>query len=397
MLKFLAVLGGNQLACRAIEQLEINGYNVLVLDKNPVELAYKIASKVIPIDFSDSEKTIAALEEIDLCGVMAINDFGVVTAAKIAKEKKLFGYNIEAAYNVAEKTRMKDCWKKDGILTAKHNNYTITDIKIAKIDWNIFPCIIKPSFVGGASRGVFYIENEGQLKEKLSELTQLYPSQNIVIEEFIQGTEHTIEVLVFDGRTHLMSISDKKNYPGNKTIVQDLWFPGPKGNLYRKQLEELLHNACMSLGLTFGCAHFEIMITPSEKIYLIEVGGRPGGGLNFHPISLLTTGYDYTLELASILTTGKPILKRIDSTIKLVWHFFNPTEGVIKEIKGFEKIRNLPEVVESDLMVSPGKKVDKELRNDMERLGHYLFKYDDPHKVAPFIKSCDEVIQFVME
>jgi len=397
MTGYLAVLGGNKLACKAIEQLERNGYRVLVLDKKPVEEAYSIASKVVCVDFSDTNAAREAIKDLELGGIMAINDFGVVTAATLAAERNLYGYSIEAAHNVAEKTRMKDCWQKSGLPTAVHRNFSADQLEEAAANWSRFPCIIKPSAVGGGSRGVHYIENEEELTAKLKELNTLYPLQNIVVEEFIAGTEHTIEVLVHGDKTKLMSISDKKNYPGSKTIVQDLWFPGPKGNRYRKQLETLLHKACMSLGLTYGCAHFEVMITPDDQIFLIEVGGRPGGGLNFHPISLLTTGYDYTLELASILTIGQPANKRSHDTVKLVWHFFDSFEGTIKEIKGFEHIRRLPEVVECDLMVAPGRVMSRTFSNDLERVGHYLFTYTDANEVASYIARHDKLVEFVVD
>lgn len=397
MAGYLAVLGGNKLACKAIAQLEKNGFRVLVLDKKPVEETYQIASKVLCVDFSDTDATRKALHGIEVSGIMAINDFGVVTAATIAGERKLFGYSVEAARNASEKTRMKDCWKASGLPTAAYKNYTADRIAEIPGSWDIFPCIIKPSAVGGGSRGVYYTDNKRELAAKLKELHALYPVQNIVVEEFIEGTEHTIEVLVYGGQTQLMSISDKKNYPGNKTIVQDLWFPGPKGNLYRKRLETLLHDACMSLGLGYGSAHFEVMITPADEIVLIEVGGRPGGGLNFHPISLLTTGYDYTLELASILTRGEPANKRSADTVKLVWHFFDPFEGTVQEVRGFENIQRLPEVVECDLMVTVGRTMKKTFSNDLERAGHYLFTYTNPDDVAAYIEKNDKLVEFVLE
>lgn len=394
MKDFLLVLGGNKLACNAITQLEKKGYSVLVLDKNPSELVHKVASEVLIADFFNTDETLDALKSFSLCGVMALNDFGVYTAAKIVKERNLFGYSIDAALNVTEKTRMKDCWAKNNILTARYKNLSLEDIQSCKFEWNIFPCILKPSFAGGGSRGVYYAENINQLLAYLKQLSALYPHQEAVVEEYIEGTEHTIEVLVANEQTHLMSISDKKNYPGSKTIVQNLWFPGPKGNLFRTQLEKILNQACKSLGLTYGCAHFEIMITPNNDIYLIEVGGRPGGGLNFHPISQLSTGYDYPAELASILTTGKPLLKKAPNVKKLMWHFFNPIEGIVEDIIGIEKIRSLPNVIDADVLIKIGAISNKIYANDLERPGYYLFSYESPLEVDPFIKYTDNLVSF---
>jgi biotin carboxylase len=242
------------------------------------------------------------------------------------------------------------------------------------------------------------VNNVQEAKREIESYTLRFKQNtHFVIEEFITGTEHTVEVLIWEGNTHVMSISDKINYPGHPTVVQDLLFPGPKGNKYRNKLETLLHKACHALELKYGCAHFEVMIDKEDKIWLIEVGGRPGGGLNFHPISLLTTGYDYPMEYAEILCTGKPKLYKKTETIKLYWHFFNGFEGKLKEVKGWDSLVNNKDVIEAGLMVKPGDVRSRNFENDLARPGHVLFRYTDDSDLKKKLKFFDDTVSFITD
>ncbi|MEM3067740.1 MAG: ATP-grasp domain-containing protein, partial [Thermoplasmata archaeon] len=287
------------------------------------------------------------------------------------------------------------CWKKSQLPTPEYRFYELDNLNLNKIDWNVFPCIVKPSFVGGGSRGVRLIKCKDELSGIIESYKAFSSNHHLILEEFIEGTEHTIEVLIWEGKTQLMSISDKKNYPGSVTIVQDLMFPGPKGNRFREQLEILLDEACKSLGLEYGCAHFEVIIDKEDKIWLIEVGGRPGGGLNFQPISVLSTGFDYPLEYASIITTGKPKLKKANKTYKLYWHFFNGFNGVLHKVEGWDLAVSNEDVIESGLLIKPGEKRFKEFANDLERPGHILFKYNTLEDLKNKLEFFDSTVKFL--
>lgn len=394
--KFLVILGGNKLACPAIEHLTKNGYNTLVVDRNPHQDAYDSALKVEICDFFDINELRKTLSNYEISGIMPINDFGVENAAIISEERKLFGNSVHSALNVKEKHLMKTCWKKSQLPTPEYTSYELDNIDLHKIDWNKFPCIVKPSFVGGGSRGVHLIGCKNELNKIIESYKAFSSNHHLILEEFIEGTEHTIEVLIWDGKTHLMSVSDKKNYPGSATIVQDLMFPGPKGNKYRKRLEILLDKACKALGLEFGCAHFEVIIDDHDEIWLIEVGGRPGGGLNFHPISILSTGYDYPLEYTSILTTGKPHLKKKESTYNLYWHFFCGFDGILDRVDGWDFVCRHKDTIASGLFVKKGEFRSKIYSNDLERPGYVLFKYESEKDLLDKLNYFDSIVKFIL-
>ena len=289
---FLAILGGNLMACPAIRRLQEHGHRVLVVDGNPDSPAKAVADRFVHQDFSDLVAVCQKLRDIVLSGVMPLNDFAIATASALARERGLPGWSEFAETCVRSKVAMKNTWAAAGLPTASYVVAAVGDLLAGTLPpWDTWPCVVKPSFSGGGSRGVFVASDWAEVRQGLSAVQTKYLDGDVLIEEFVAGTEHTLEVLVCRGEPRLLSISDKENYAGSATVVQNLYFPGPIGNAHRHLLEPLVYDACRAMRLTDGTTHFEVMLC-NDETYLLEVGGRPGGGINFHPICELSTGYD---------------------------------------------------------------------------------------------------------
>ena len=127
---------------------------------------------------------------------------------------------------------------------------------------------------------------------------------------------------------------------------------------------------------------------------MLEVGGRPGGGLNFFPISFISNGIDYPKLLIEILVNQN--IKAFNLTIKnkLCWHFFDIYDGKLSEIIGLNELLLHEDVIEADIFVNPGDYRNGGLKNDMERTGYVLFKYDDISDMEHKINLFDNLITF---
>jgi len=372
--KYLAVLGGNLMACPAIERLQEHGHRVLAVDGNPASPARDVADAFIHQDFSNVAATRESLIRTELSGVMPLNDFAVAAASSIARERGLPGWNAFAEACVRSKVAMKKAWLQAGLATARCAFATVDDLLAGRLPaWDSWPCVVKPAFSGGGSRGVFVAANWSEAQGGLAGVKGKYLDGDVLLEEFISGSEHTLEVLVCRGQPQLLSISDKENYPGNDTVVQNLYFPGPIGNAHRHVLEPLVYAACRAMQLSDGTAHFEVLLRDGVA-YLLEVGGRPGGGLNFQPICELSTGHDYPGLYGAVLTGRAPDYARKPS-VHLAWHYFPAGRGVLRSIEGFEAVKAAPDVVDAILYEEIGKpRLD--LRDDLARPGYVLVKAD---------------------
>lgn len=392
---YLAILGGNLMACPAIGQLRQAGYSVLVVDGNPDAPAKTRADRFINVDFLDVEKTRAALSDIQLLGIIPLNDFAMRAAFAICRERRLPTWSEQGLRCATSKVAMKTAWLNAGLATARCAFSTVEDILSGRNPaWDQFPCVVKPSFSGGGSRGVFIAKDWNDARTKLVEVRPTFLEGDVVIEEFIEGTEHTLEVLVQNETPHLLSISDKENYPGSATVVQNLYFPGPIGSELRSVIEPLAYAACRAMGMTNGTCHFEVLIRNGTP-FLLEVGGRPGGGLNFHPICELSTGYNYPSLLAQILTGRRLDLKKKPSA-HLAWHYFPAGSGILKSVEGFESLRDEPDVVDAMLYETIGQPRFR-LRDDLARPGYVLVKADSHERARTRARELIDRVHFVTE
>jgi biotin carboxylase len=303
-------------------------------------------------------------------GIMPLNDFAIASAATIARERGLPGWSEFAQRCLTSKVAMKQAWAAHELRTARWASTTVADIEAGKYPaWDIWPAVAKPSFSGGGSRGVIVAHDWAELSAKVIEQKAKYRDGDVLIEEFVHGTEHTLEVLLSKGKPTLLSISDKENYPGSATVVQNLYFPGPIGNARREDLQALVFAACEAMQMQDGTAHFEVLISKGLP-YLLEVGGRPGGGLNFRPICELSTGFDYPGLLAASLC-GQPLDLRRREHVHLAWHYFPVGEGTLHRIEGFDDLSAEPDVVHACMYEKIGSpRLD--LRDDLARPGYVL-------------------------
>jgi len=373
------VLGGNEMACPAIERLIERRYRVIVMDGNQQSPAAKIAHTFLATNFSDVSAAAEALAPHRFDGIVPLNDFAIAAAASIARERGLPGWNQFAERCVTSKIAMKQAWTARRLRTARWIPTTVDDLTHGRLPvWDLWPAVAKPSFSGGGSRGVIAASGWDELLRKLDEVKTQYRDGEVVIEEFIAGTEHTLEVLLCRGKPTLLSISDKENYANSATVVQKLYFPGPIGHTHRQALEALVFAACEAMQLTDGTAHFEVLIREGVP-FLLEVGGRPGGGLNFHPICELSTGYDYPSLLAAALCGREPDFTR-RRPLHLAWHYFPVGDGMLQAIEGFDEVFAEQEVVHAAMYEKVGNpRLD--IRDDLARPGYVLVE-GDSHEQA---------------
>ena len=368
----VVVLGGNDMACPAIERLVEHGYKVIVMDGNPRAPAANLASTFLNINFSDAAAVIDALMPYEFDGIIPLNDFAVTAASIIARQRGLPGWNEFAQRCFTSKVAMKRSWAAAGLRTARWVPTTVDDLTQRRLPvWDIWPAVAKPSFSGGGSRGVIVAHDWEDLLVKLEGSKPQYKDGDVVIEEFIAGTEHTLEVLLCRNKPTLLSISDKENYPNSATVVQNLYFPGQIGRAHWESLEAIVVAACQAMQLSDGAAHFEVIIDQGGP-FLLEVGGRPGGGLNFHPICELSTGFDYPGLLAAALCGRKPDFKRREQ-VHLAWHYFPVGDGVLHSIEGFDGLQAEPDIVHAAMYEKIGNQ-RLDLRDDLARPGYVLVK-----------------------
>jgi biotin carboxylase len=300
----LLVLGAGRLnlsAARAMSSVA----RVIAVDRSPFEYIEEPSFKTIALDFSDQEKLLKFAEKESVSGVYPFSDHAIRPAAMISKTLGLVGLQGQVAENFLDKSRMRVLWGIKGLSQPTFS--VVYDLKDAlqAASYIGYPVIIKPASSGGGGRGVFRVESDDELRDNFFQaVKENRYSECVLVEKFIEGVESSLELVFVDGSPILLAISTKQKPRAKSQVATEIVYPGDLSDDLVNNIRNLCVEAAMALGIVSGATHFEVITTSEGVPYLIEVGGRVGGGHTFHPITSHVSGVNYP-ELIAYLYLGR--------------------------------------------------------------------------------------------
>ncbi|MEU9828083.1 ATP-grasp domain-containing protein [Micromonospora chersina] len=170
--------------------------------------------------------------------------------------------------------------------------------------------VLKPAS-GAGSAGVERIMRIEQAQPVMSRLLRFAspathplfldgPGQ-LVYEEFLPGTEHSVEGFVHHGTTRVVAITDKRTDPANFLEIEHLQ-PTALSPAEQRAVTELATGVVGALGLDNSSFHLECKVNAGAA-RLVEIAARIGGGhITSHLVPLITGENFY--RNAVLLATG---------------------------------------------------------------------------------------------
>ena len=238
------------------------------------------------LDVDDLAKKCA---EIGINGVVATTELTIFPAAYVANYIGLNGNDVKASKEITDKAIVREKIKKaDGILQPNYwifkDNTISTKIK--------YPVIVKPIAAGG-KRGVCVVYSENNMKDALKEAMAVSKVEGAIVEEYLsEGKEYSVESLSYHGNHHIIQITEKISSGPPHCVELGHHQPASLSLEIRSKVEYAVTNALTAVEITNGPCHTEIKII-DNKVYLIEINGRPGGDHIAYPLTELSTGYPY--------------------------------------------------------------------------------------------------------
>ena len=120
----------------------------------------------------------------------------------------LNGISYETAVRATDKGKMIRSFEEDGV---EHPWYVmIPDLQeLHSVREKVsYPCISKPVDNAG-SRGVMLIREESELENAITYSSRNGRSGSVIVEEYLQGKEVSVEIMVIDGEVHVLQVTDK--------------------------------------------------------------------------------------------------------------------------------------------------------------------------------------------
>lgn len=308
--EYAIILGANALNIGIVGIFKSMGYTIIAIDfRENIDLP---CDEHILFDAKDPRiASVLRQKEYENIKVVytSMDNAGLAQRA-ICKEFGLLYADEEAILNSHHKDRMQKKWAEAGILNRE--SFALENFDAEKIQAlnNKFKIIIKPSNAC-ASRGITILEINSSLEklQKAFEYAKENSSSGLVnIEEFILGTEYTIEMLGDNyGNVAVFGISKKyhtENTDNNKICNKSHYNPKDVDDETQNKLAEAGVKCYKALGLKNTLGHLEMIINENGELSPVEMGSRSSGFIASHLVDA-TSGKCYLKTFMSVLNGGK--------------------------------------------------------------------------------------------
>ena len=332
------IMGGNIPHRELILKIKERGYFTILVDYLDNPAAKDVADLHIQESILDVDKVMAIAEQYkpkfiaNLCV-----DRAMVPTAYVCEKLGIHNFvDYEQSINVTDKCSMKKVFQEHGIKTSAF--YTVTK-ETDLSDYQIYyPVVVKPADASG-SIGVKKILTQESLHEYLPKAFEISRSGGVVIEEFCDDLEVSIDCFVQDDKIDILLVRQKMKQKSMDSLVY------PLGSIilneYPCDSEENIRKMARKIVDTFKLKNtpffLQAFINQAGELSMIEFGVRIGGGMSYQIIKS-STGFDIMDAALDCYEQKIPqvVYHRPNHVYSTNYIFTNP--GIFSHIEGYEKL-----------------------------------------------------------
>jgi biotin carboxylase len=253
------------------------------------------------------------------------------------------------------------------------------------------PLIVKPVKNSG-SRGVIKCESFEVLELAVIESLPHCRDGRFIIEEFISGDEISVEAIVYEGKVHIIQITDK--IVSEPPYNVELGHIQPSIYSYReKEILEILQRIINLTGFNNSAIHPEFKITEQGEIYIIEIGTRLGGDYITSDLTTLSTGVDIEMLQILMAINEKINYEKINMCSTISFLNFQEDTVIQNNIDEKQLLFLFPEIFRFESDLKPNDRV-KKITNSLERYGYFIMQ---SNSVSNMVESRAKIINFLQD
>lgn len=392
MKKVMILAGGNdQIAL--IEELRRyfkGDVKIILVDMSDKVRAIPFADKFLQISTMDKAAVLAAAREEKIDYILtACGDQPLSTMAYVATEMGLPTYLSEQdVRDLTNKRFMKDKMVKSGIPTAKHvyidKNWdrVIPDFE--------YPLVVKPVDSNG-SKGVKKVFSPADMEKALKEAFQYSLSGDVIIEEFKQGEELSVDVYVEGTTAKLLSITASKKIQENKdsfTIIQS-YYPAPSD--YK---EERVLEICQKIADAWHLHDTPLLVQLIQKgdsYNVLEFSARMGGGSKYRLIQVLS-GVNIMEVYVKMVMGDKPKVAPAKQYNNAIMSYIYCYPGVYESVEGLDELKAKGVIMDYFIYRGPNSVIEKS-NTSSDRAAGFLVVGDSQEEVENKLAEANAVLR----
>ena len=284
-MKSLAIIGASYLQQPVVERAKQLGLRTICFSWPQGAVCKDLCDVFYPVSITEKEEILRICREERIDGICTIaSDVAAPTVAYVAQHMGLPGNSYEAALRAHDKYLMREALVAAGVDCPISNLQSpISDLQ--------YPVIVKPTDRSG-SLGVKKVERREELEAAVREAKELSLAGEVIVEEFIEGREISVEMISQNGQHYALQITDKVTTGAPHFVELAHYQPADMTPEMRERIFAITRRALNALGLTDGASHSEYKITKEGRVVVMEIAGRMGGDFIGSDLVQLSTGRD---------------------------------------------------------------------------------------------------------
>ena len=371
-------VGAGRHQVRAIEQARSRDLRVAAVDRNADAPGLASADVADVVDFTAVPQVVEVARRVGVDGVLTVSaDRAVPVVAAVAEQLGLPGIGTHTARLLTHKRAMRDTLAAGGLPQPPYASLRdATDVAAALANV-AFPAVLKPVDSGG-QRAVFRIESREELVRDLPEAIAESPSDEALLEGFVEGVELNGIVIARRGEPALITLSDRLRPPGIGFGVGWIHvFPPSIPPDQLRLAEEVAAESVRVLGLRDAIAFPQLIASPDGSVAVVEVAARIPGG-QMADLVRHAVGVDL-VEVALRQALGEDVpdevaLPRFVQPLAIRFFTAQPgplPTGRVSRIGSLDAVLASEGVVQADTYLQIGETI-RPVRRDGDRRGYVI-------------------------
>lgn len=372
------ILGGDKNQLPLIKKAKELGLYIILCDFRDNVQGIALSDVHYQINTLNPDLLIQVGEKEKPDGILTNSEPTFISMATAAKKLGLPCLSMESTKLFKNKFLMREFCSEHGLLSPRYKYCNNVEEALDFFNDIQKKCIIKP-LDNSASRGVFSVSSENDIKSHYDQCISASSADNpaIIIEEYVTGTEFTIDGLMTPHGHRCLAISEKKHYAYNENVACQLLFDNENDKFDYAELRKVNDHLVNLTGIPFGLTHAEYKYSDG-KFYLIEIQARGGGNFIATDIVPYISGVDsYKEQLRWAVGDEVEVdysYENLSSRCAVLHFFDTPGKGgIVKEIKGLDFLDSLGEQIMYRLNFKVGDTI-QETKDDTTRIGWYILK-----------------------
>lgn len=363
----IAIIGASYLQLPAVKKAKEMGLEVICFAWPEGAVCKDYADFFYPISIVEKEKILEICKEIGINGVTSIaSDVAVITVNYIADKIGLTANPIEYTDITTNKYQMRKALSSANVpcprfkIISKGSNIDVSGMT--------FPMIVKPTDRSG-SRGVTKIMRDTELAIAVKRAAIASFKDEVIVEEFVEGREISVETISYKGHHYILQITDKVTTEAPYFVEIEHHQPSNLPEDIKISVKQIVLNALNALHIQNGASHSELKITDNGDIKIIEIGARMGGDFIGSDLVELSTGYDFVKGVIEVALGIFEEPKIESHKYSGVYFLSQETKHLLKYI---EKPEKYPEIVRAEIT----NKELREIHESADRSGYFIYNSD---------------------